>query len=52
MAFTGNSSYAIATYTAYSVAKAVTNKWSDIWTQGFPLLGAIERGAANFNRGF
>lgn len=52
MAFTGNSNYAVATYTAFAVEQSLSKNWSQIWTQGHPLLRVISDKATNFNTGF
>ncbi len=52
MAFTGNSSFAVAGYSAFAVSKAVSKGWSMIWTTAHPLLAAIANRGTNFNQGF
>lgn len=52
MAFTGNSNYAVATYTAFAVEKAVAKEWTSIYTQNHPLLIALADKGTNFNTGF
>ena len=52
MAFTGNSSYAVAAYTAFAVEKQVAKKWHTIWTASHPLLEAMADPGTNFNQNF
>lgn len=52
MAFTGNSNYTVAGYSAFAVEKAVAKDWHTIWTSAHPLLIAMADKGTNFNQNF